>query len=961
MDCSDEGSDSELGATGCLTGDFLSYQDNSSSSSKSNILRPQIDRIFSEVQKNLPNIDFDSSDVSSDNDEPIFFHQNLKLSSLNAAFDDDKDLDTSLSQGDFPTSRLGVSAHVKENSTEEADGEERRNTARGGNISGNRDADGSIADAYEASLGSSYDNDLAALMMQVKFPSAEDVVSWQKISLKREEEEDEMNRREEEDLERHIQGHRKLSSGAEHTSTAHVGVGASDNEDREVDIEEVNLQTDLDRKRLKNKPDFSVTERSFQDRLQQGALKDLAGLGPQEKKQAMRERARTKDQEIVSTLNPNQQTMLNFRMFEELDLDSILSAANESNIPLDSLRVVGQPRDSQIPKSHDGGGDTKGTKGQGTELTLMQKLAQLSMAQRGADVTPATRLDPKTGASLLPADDARLIYNQTDTRRSKGMDQVKAVDLVKKSRTSSCGTGPELGMHVASQTGRSKRCFKTPTTTAISPYSIKLFLLHGLGLYFFVSLSTCMLICLSHIPSFFLSVCFSSDDDEEEMVERCDWRKTRLQLKQNLSQRGAGAAARILGSSGNRKTESGKTSYVKPPRVINLKEHAASRKWARKPDQDAPVAEETSAEHDEATRRQEEDNKILQEKLDAEKEKTRQREEARRLREEREKERERRIRMSKQIEAARSTASTQGKQDAGENTPALFDTEVSYEPVAPPLPPDLPAERETLLLTVHLSSNGEIVQHRRRSNRSVDAGSGLSATYTALLSWLLSLVPHDFSFLAASKQGESTGSSSADAGSASPPDLSVASTFNVLGLQQTWQDEELKLNVVVTPSQSYLRGVAAPRQGARSVKGKNNQMKGGSKFSQHLSKFLTVNTLYTVGPWLDNLVSVVLKSEKPEDKSAAPFHYTPPLPDISTKPLSTFIQINQDPQAARKIFLVPVGFYWQTVDSGDPWHAGLDCRDSHVCYETQNTMSLVYNQIFHSPTALMAILNRAAQ
>ena len=68
-------------------------------------------------------------------------------------------------------------------------------------------------------------------------------------------------------------------------------------------------------------------------------------------------------------------------------------------------------------------------------------------------------------------------------------------------------------------------------------------------------------------------------------------------------------------------------------------------------------------------------------------------------------------------------------------------------------------------------------------------------------------------------------------------------------------------------------------------------MKVSSKFGQHLSKFLTVNTLYTVGPWLESLVSVTMKSERPEDKSANPFLYCPPLPDISTKPLSTFIQV----------------------------------------------------------------------
>ncbi|GFS16918.1 nucleoside diphosphate kinase, partial [Elysia marginata] len=104
-----------------------------------------------------------------------------------------------------------------------------------------------------------------------------------------------------------------------------------------------------------------------------------------------------------------------------------------------------------------------------------------------------------------------------------------------------------------------------------------------------------------------------------------------------------------------------------------------------------------------------------------------------------------------------------------------------------------------------------------------------------------------------------------------------------------------------------------------------------------------------------------MKGERPEDKSAAPYLYTPPLPDISTKPLSTFIQINQDPQAARKIFNIPVGFYWQTVDTSEALHTTLTCRDAHVCYETQNTMSLVYNEIFHNPLALMAILNRVSQ
>lgn len=47
---------------------------------------------------------------------------------------------------------------------------------------------------------------------------------------------------------------------------------------------------------------------------------------------------------------------------------------------------------------------------------------------------------------------------------------------------------------------------------------------------------------------------------------------------------------------------------------------------------------------------------------------------------------------------------------------------MSYEPPPTTLPSILSPEQETLLLTVHLSSNGEIIQHRNRSNRSVDTG-----------------------------------------------------------------------------------------------------------------------------------------------------------------------------------------------------------------------------------------------
>ena len=51
--------------------------------------------------------------------------------------------------------------------------------------------------------------------------------------------------------------------------------------------------------------------------------------------------------------------------------------------------------------------------------------------------------------------------------------------------------------------------------------------------------------------------------------------------------------------------------------------------------------------------------------------------------------------------------------------------ESSYEPAPHTLPPDLPSELEVVLLTVHMSSNGEMVAHRSSSSKSVDMGGSI--------------------------------------------------------------------------------------------------------------------------------------------------------------------------------------------------------------------------------------------
>ena len=84
---------------------------------------------------------------------------------------------------------------------------------------------------------------------------------------------------------------------------------------------------------------------------------------------------------------------------------------------------------------------------------MMQKLAQLSMVQRGANVMPAAKLDPKTGAPLVNTDDSRLIYNQMSTGRSSGAEPIRAGAAAGgKPSTTSSGTGPDPSSHASSQT-----------------------------------------------------------------------------------------------------------------------------------------------------------------------------------------------------------------------------------------------------------------------------------------------------------------------------------------------------------------------------------------------------------------------------------------------------------------------------------------------------------------------------
>ena len=82
----------------------------------------------------------------------------------------------------------------------------------------------------------------------------------------------------------------------------------------------------------------------------------------------------------------------------------------------------------------------------------------------------------------------------------------------------------------------------------------------------------------------------------------------------------------------------------------------------------------------------------------------------------------------------------------------------------------------------------QLICHCRRHLSSL--GLGLSATYTTLLTWLLSLVPDSYDFM----------TSSASACTAPVPS---SAPFVVLGLQQTYLDGKLCLYVAIKATQDF--------------------------------------------------------------------------------------------------------------------------------------------------------------
>ena len=85
-----------------------------------------------------------------------------------------------------------------------------------------------------------------------------------------------------------------------------------------------------------------------------------------------------------------------------------------------------------------------------------------------------------------------------------------------------------------------------------------------------------------------------------------------------------------------------------------------------------------------------------------------------------------------------------------------------------------------------------------------------------------------------------------------------------------------------------------------------------------------------------------------------------PLPNVTTRPLSSFVQVIPDAGSAIRTFRLPIGFFWQMIEGEDVVVVQDEC-DNSVDRNTQTTMSLIDGEVYRDPRAMAGILNRVLQ
>ncbi|XP_041086905.1 dynein axonemal-associated protein 1 isoform X2 [Polyodon spathula] len=283
-------------------------------------------------------------------------------------------------------------------------------------------------------------------------------------------------------------------------------------------------------------------------------------------------------------------------------------------------------------------------------------------------------------------------------------------------------------------------------------------------------------------------------------------------------------------------------------------------------------------------------------------------------RREKQKEQARRQRLQRHMDNLKPRKSVTGRQPAAHSTAVLYSTEASYFPSVSILSPES-ENRETLLLTVCLSSPGQTLAWGQHTGHTLDNARTGSNVYNTLVTWFLSLVGP-----VPQSQEESV--------SAERQPL-----FWVAGIQQLWREEGLVLYVCAASHGESRGQVELPTRKPR----RREEERGNMVFYQRVSKYLSQTPLRSVTPWAEELNWRL-------DKQAHPLHIR--LPSAR---LDSFVSVNPDRKAVEKAFGSPVGFYWQTVETEEHDCVSVEENGDSQHSETEVTMALWYKTLFGEP------------
>ncbi|KAM4697735.1 dynein axonemal assembly factor 8-like [Rhinophrynus dorsalis] len=283
-------------------------------------------------------------------------------------------------------------------------------------------------------------------------------------------------------------------------------------------------------------------------------------------------------------------------------------------------------------------------------------------------------------------------------------------------------------------------------------------------------------------------------------------------------------------------------------------------------------------------------------------------------REKQEKEKRSRQRMQIQLEGLKPRSSVGGHQPMADATPVLFHPEASYCTNISTLPASESRGVEMLLLTVWLSSCGQVITPGQHGGRFPDSALFLANTYHALVTWLLSLVP-----------------------ALNPHSVSDA-PFHVLGLQQAWREEGLALYACLSPR-------SRPAQNSpkiRKHKGKED-LRGTSSFYQQVFQFLSQNTLQSVACWSE------------EVRSHLQGRLFPLLLEVPAMRLTSIATLNPAPEAVGKVFSSSCGFYWQTVETEEKLNPLVPERSTES--ETEVVSVILFDTLLKDSAAFHHVLH----